>query len=117
SKAEDLAAQIEAKIPSITITLAGAAENDSPVVAIDGVSVPPGSVGVARKIDPGHHVVTAKGSSGQAQEEIDLADGEKKDVELTLTAGGEGSGQEGTPAAEGAKNVVHSPGTVTYVAG
>jgi hypothetical protein len=112
AKADELDAQIEAKVPSVTITVTGGAEGDSPAVSVDGTSLPAGAVGVPRKIDPGHHVVTAHAASGDAKEEIDVAEGDKKDVALALTTGEkstEGAGDEGAKG-----DVVHSPNGVTW---
>jgi hypothetical protein len=111
NKADDLDSQVEGKVPSITITVTGAAEGDSAAISIDGVSVPAGALGVPRKIDPGHHVVTAKAAAGEATEEIDVTDGEKKDVALVLVKGGD---QPAEQATGGPQKVVHSPGGLTW---
>jgi len=113
AKAEDLDTQIEGKVPSLTITVAGAAEGDSPAISIDGASLPSAVAGLPRKVDPGHHVVTAHAGSGDAKQEVDVAEGEKKDVALTLAAS-DGKGDETAPGGEGVKDIVHSPGGLTY---
>jgi hypothetical protein len=113
AKADDLDTQIEAKVPSVTITVTGAAEGDSPAVSVDGASLPAGAIGVARKIDPGHHVITAHAASGDAKEEIDVAEGDKKEVALTLSAGEKAP--EGGGADEAAKgDIVHTPSALTW---
>lgn len=111
-KADELDAQLEGRIPTLTISVSGAAEGDSPAVAVDGVSLPSSVASLPRKIDPGHHVVSAKAAGGEAKEEIDLAEGEKKDVQLTLVAGGSGP-QDDTAGAD-SRPVVHTPGPLTY---
>jgi hypothetical protein len=117
-KADELDAQVEGRVPSLAITVTGAAEGESPAISVDGVSLPAALGGVPRKVDPGHHVVTARAASGQAKEEVDVAEGEKKDVALVLVAGGEGTEGDNNapnePGAEGPHNVVHSPGPLTY---
>jgi hypothetical protein len=113
AKADELGTQLETKVPSLTITVSGAAEGDSPAVSIDGTSLPTAVIGLPRKVDPGHHVVTAHAASGDAKSEIDVAEGDKKDVALALAAGGD-KGDEATPSSEGGKDVVHSPGGLTY---
>jgi hypothetical protein len=115
AKADELDAQIEAKVPSVTITVTGAAEGDTPAVSIDGSSLPTAAVGLPRKVDPGHHVITAHAASGDAKEEIDVAEGDKKDVALTLGAGGNPG--EAAPAEAGNKDVVHTPSALTYTSG
>jgi hypothetical protein len=111
AKADDLDTQLEARVPSLTITVTGAAEGDTPAVSIDGTSLPQAVVGLPRKVDPGHHVVSAHAASGDAKEEIDVAEGEKKDVALALVAGGE-KPEEAAETPAGA--VVHTPGPLTY---
>jgi hypothetical protein len=116
NKADELDAQVEGKVPALSITVTGGADGDTPAISVDGLSVPAAAAGVPRKVDPGHHVVTARAGSGEAKEEVDVTEGEKKDVALVLVAGG-GEPAEGdtTPAdnAEGTHNV-HSPNGLTY---
>jgi hypothetical protein len=115
-KADELDAQVEGKVPSITITVTGAAEGETPAVSVDGVSLPAATANLPRKVDPGHHVVTARAPSGQAKQEVDVAEGEKKDVQLVLASGGptEGENPPSDQGAEGPRNVVHTPGPLTY---
>jgi hypothetical protein len=115
-KADELDAQVEGKVPSITITVTGAAEGETPAISVDGVSLPAAAANVPRKVDPGHHVVTARAPSGQAKGEIDVAEGEKKDVQLALTSGGtpEGENPPSDQGPEGPRNIVHTPGPLTY---
>ncbi len=112
-KADELDAQLEGKIPTLTIHVTGATEADSPAVAVDGVSLPSSVASLPRKIDPGHHVVTARAAGGEAKEELDIGEGEKKDVQLTLVAGGSSGGQEDNGPAD-VRPVVHTPGPLTY---
>jgi hypothetical protein len=112
-KADELDAQLEGRIPTLTISVSGGAEGDSPAITVDGVSLPSSAAALPRKVDPGHHVVTAKAASGQAKEELDIAEGEKKDVTLTLVAGGSGGPQEDSGGAD-TRPIVHTPGLVTY---
>jgi hypothetical protein len=114
-KADELDAQVEGKVPSLAISVTGAAEGETPAISVDGVSLPAAVAGVPRKVNPGHHVVTARAPSGAAKEEIDVTDGEKKDVALVLVA--EGPGGENQPAEPGTEtphNVVHTPGALTW---
>jgi hypothetical protein len=114
AKADELDAKVEGRVPSLSITVTGAAAGDSPAIAVDGVSLPAGAAGVPRKVDPGHHVVTARAGSGEAKEEIDVTEGEQKEVALAITTG-DGSGGEGAPSdVEPKHSVVHSPGALTW---
>jgi hypothetical protein len=115
-KADELDAQVEGKVPSLSITVSGGAEGETPAISVDGVSLPAASAGVPRKVNPGHHVVTARAPSGQAKEELDVAEGERKDVQLVLASGGTPPG-ENPPSDQGpeaAHNIVHTPGPLTY---
>jgi hypothetical protein len=115
-KADELDAQVEGKVPSLTISVTGATEGETPAISIDGASVPAAASGVPRKIDPGHHVVTARAMNGRAKEEVDVAEGEKKDVQLVLVAGeaSEGENPQTEQGPESPRNVVHTPGPLTY---
>ena len=115
TKADDLETQVESKVPSLAITVTGAAEGETPAISVDGVSLPAAVANVPRKVDPGHHVVTARAANGQAKEEVDVTEGEKKDVALALVAGGDNPGVDNQPAeGETPHNVVHTPGTITW---
>jgi hypothetical protein len=118
-KADELDAQVEGKVPSLNITVTGAGEGENPAISIDGVSVPAAAVGLPRKVDPGHHVVTARALNGQAKDELDVAEGEKKDVALAIVSGGGSEPGGENPPAEGGgpeapHTVVHSPGALTW---
>jgi hypothetical protein len=112
AKADDLDAKVEGRVPSLAITVTGAAETETPAIAVDGVSLPVGAAGIPRKINPGHHVVTARTASGDAKEEVDVVEGEKKDVALVIAAvSNEG---EGPAEADVKHDTVHSPSAITW---
>lgn len=128
AKADDLDTAVEAKIPSITVTVGGTADGETPAVSIDGASIPAAAAGLPRKVNPGHHTVSARGSSGEASQDIDVGEGEKKQVQLVLSAGGTGMGAPAPPPAGNEENGApkepstpdnraHSPTTLTYVSG
>jgi hypothetical protein len=112
-KADELDAQLEAKVPSITITVTGGSENDTPAVSVDGVSLPPAAAILPRKVDPGHHVITARSGTGQAKTEIDVNENEKKEVTLALVAVS-GTPVEAPVEGEGNHGIVHTPTVLTY---
>jgi hypothetical protein len=112
-KADELDSQLEGRIPTLTISVTGAADGDAPVVSVDGVSLPSTVANLPRKIDPGHHLVSAKAAAGEAKEELDLAEGEKKDVQLTLVPAGPGGAQVDSAGAD-SRPLVHTPGPLTY---
>jgi hypothetical protein len=116
-KADELDAQVESKVPSLSINVTGGAEGEIAAISVDGVSLPTSAAGVPRKVDPGRHVITARAASGEAREEVTVAEGEKKDVMLTIVAGG-GGGEGGEQPDKGTTEggtVVHSPSGLTYV--
>jgi hypothetical protein len=113
SKADDLDSKVEGRVPSLAITVTGAAETETPAIAVDGVSLPVGAAGIPRKINPGHHVVTARTASGEAKEEVDVVEGEKKDVALVIVAGTP-SDSEAPVEADVKHGTVHSPSAITW---
>ena len=118
TKAEELDAQVEAKVPSLNITVSGGAEGETPGHLDRRRLGPAAAAGVPRKVDPGHHVVTARARSGEAKEEVDVTEGEKKDVQLVLVAGRRTrppKARRRRPTAEPeAPHNVHSPGALTW---
>jgi hypothetical protein len=119
AKLLELDAGLEGRVPSITIVVHGAAEGDSPAVAIDGVKVPAAAAKLARSVDPGHHVVTASSSSAEGKQEIDVREGQTASVEVTLVASGattpaapaEEASQESAPPSSRS----HGPTTLTWI--
>jgi hypothetical protein len=86
SKAEELDASLNGRVPAVTIWVKGASDAETPTVSIDGEALPAGVLGLPRAVDPGHHVVTVKATEGEAKQEVDVAEGEQKTVDLTLVA-------------------------------
>jgi len=85
-QAGPLVVDLERRVASVTIEIAGASE-DSTKVELNGVGLKPPVLGVARQIDPGRHAlrVTRDGFE-PASTTLDLAEGEQRRVPLTLTA-------------------------------
>jgi hypothetical protein len=83
-KALELDAALNGRVPSLTVAVKGAAENETATVTIDGVALPDKATGLPRSVDPGHHVVVAKTPSAEGKLEIDIAEGEQKKVEVAL---------------------------------
>ena len=83
-EAQKLDATLEARVPSLTVTVNGAAEGASVSLSVDGVAVPAAVIGLPRRLDAGHHVLVATTSTQEGRAEIDIAEGEKKDVSITL---------------------------------
>jgi hypothetical protein len=81
-----LADELQARIPSLTVTVKNVPEGTEAAVAIDDAPLPAETMGQPRKLDPGHHVVTAKAGTAEAKQEIDVAERDTKTVELELPA-------------------------------
>ena len=107
-EAEKKAKALEARIPKLTVVLAGATP-DSEVVR-DGVALGAASMGVALPVNPGAHtlVVRAKGHE-DTSENVTIAEGENKRVELKL------GGAKGATAPSGGDTGAASGGTSPLV--
>jgi hypothetical protein len=75
--------QLAPRIPQLRISVSGA---PSAAVSVDGVDLPEGALLVPYKVDPGHHVVVAKSDALSGRTETDVAEGQTKDVWVTLQA-------------------------------
>ena len=114
-KAADLDASLEGRVPALTIFV-DEVERDAPVVSIDGVALPAGTLGLPRSIDPGHHVVVAKTARAEATQEIDVREWERTELHMALAAAAPASplATEPAPSPEAPPRRSHSPGTLTY---
>lgn len=78
------AAELEAKVPRLTLAL----PSDVPAgseVKLDGEVVPKGGWGVATEVDPGPHEVTASGPRRKSfAQKFELAEGEQKRLDISL---------------------------------
>jgi hypothetical protein len=113
-KADELGTQIEAKVPSLVITVTGAKDGDSPAISVDGVSLPAAAAMLPRKVNPGQHVVAAHSASGDAREEVEVADGEKKEVSLVLVSGEAAENNTQEPGADQGQTASHGPGPIFW---
>jgi hypothetical protein len=88
--ARDAAAQLNddlgARIPSLTINVKNVPDGTTATVDIDGSSVPAEMLGQPRKLDPGHHVITAKAGTAEGKQEVDVAEKDSKEVTVELPA-------------------------------
>ncbi len=82
--AQKLDAELEARVPTVTVTVNGAKEGSTTSLSVDGVAVPAAVIGLPRRLNPGHHVMVATTSTQEGRAELDVAEGEKKDVSITL---------------------------------
>jgi hypothetical protein len=87
NKAEELDSQLEAKIPSITITVSGGAEGETPSITVDGVPVPSAAAGLPRRVNSGKHMISARTPSGHGEQTVEVHEGDRKEVQVALTGG------------------------------
>lgn len=84
-EATTLAAAVEKRIPSVTVTVSGVPADVELDVAVDGVSVPPAAATLPRKVNPGaHHLsVSAPGYLIQEQD-FTLEEAESRTLNVEL---------------------------------
>ncbi len=83
SDAQRLADVIAPRIPSVTITITGAAP-DQTAVTIDGASVPTAALAAPRLLDPGSHTIAATSGGQRTEVTVKLQEGDSKPVELKV---------------------------------
>jgi hypothetical protein len=106
AEAKKLAAEVATRIPTIKIATEGVPADADAVLSIDGQQVSAAAAATAQSVDPGKHRVAAKLSNGvERHEDVDLREGEAKQVVLSFGAK--------TAVAEGPSS---GPSTVTLVA-
>jgi len=106
--------EVVARIPQLRIKVDGGTPGRTPTVVVDGVALPEGALLVPYKVDPGHHVVTAKTDAADGRAEAEVAERETKDVTVTLAAVASSPGAAvpvptGAPAPEPAPPTPEAP--------
>ncbi|MGH7435853.1 MAG: hypothetical protein ACRENE_09275 [Polyangiaceae bacterium] len=96
AKADELDNTLESRIPALTIAINGAGVGETPTVVIDGVTVPGAALGLPRRVNPGRHTIVAKSASGRGDQTVDVKEGDRKDIQITLK-GGAGPGPDPMP--------------------
>lgn len=82
--AKKLAADIQARIPTVRLSLSGN-DADGATVTIDGNTIPDAAITAPIKLNPGTHTVKAEGpGGGVAEKTISAAEGSAVDVTLEL---------------------------------
>jgi hypothetical protein len=85
--ADKIAAELVSRIPHVKLTLQGVGEGHAATVKFDGAVVPEGSLAVARQANPGAHIATLDTDDGRhAEGSATLAEGETKEISLTVPA-------------------------------
>jgi hypothetical protein len=86
--ASALSQKLESRIPSITVTVAGAPKAAPVSVLLDDSPLPRELLGQPRKLDPGHHVIVASAGKEEQKIEIDVAEGDAEPVAFELAGQG-----------------------------
>jgi hypothetical protein len=79
-----LETELEARIPSLRLTLRNAPDRVTPKVRVDDIEEPAELVDQAIRVNPGHHVVAAEAGTASGQQEVDIAENESKDITIDL---------------------------------
>lgn len=77
--------QLTPRIAQLTIVVNGATVEEVELF-VDGISLPGALLGVGVPIDPGQRVVTIKRGADVVQEQVALAEGEQRQITLTLSS-------------------------------
>lgn len=85
-KADESAAALLKRIPSITIRLENTPKGASPIVTVDDADVPVDALAVPRMVNPGKHVVLVKLDGSQPKKSaFELSEGQTRVVTVDLT--------------------------------
>ncbi|HHH30092.1 MAG TPA: PEGA domain-containing protein [Polyangiaceae bacterium] len=88
-EAQLLAESLGRRIPTLTIQIRGLPEGAEAAVTVDGEPVEAALIGLPRRIDPGTHVVSAKGTGFRdVNREVTLAEEQTETLVLTLEPDG-----------------------------
>lgn len=82
--ADALAADLEGRIPSLKIHVAGAKEDDVEV-RLDDAVIPAAALGLARKLNPGAHVLVAKNGSDVRKVSIEIHERESRETTVDFS--------------------------------
>jgi len=82
--AQTLDDSLEARVPALTVRVSGAPAGTTPSLSIDNVAVPSAVIGLPRRLNAGHHVMIATTSTSEGREELDISEGERKEITITL---------------------------------
>ena len=82
--AEQLSADVGARIPSITVNVTGAEPGQTPQIVFDGEIVPTAAAFAPRKVNPGAHTIVVRGNGTERKEDVTVAEREQKTVTVDL---------------------------------
>jgi hypothetical protein len=92
--------ELQARIPTLTIELTGAARAETARITVDGNAVSRSLLGAAVPLDPGRHRVEAKQGTGVTSASVTLIEGKHETLRLTLreSPAAQPTDTEGPPA-------------------
>ncbi|HEY3256628.1 MAG TPA: hypothetical protein VGJ91_21875, partial [Polyangiaceae bacterium] len=94
---------LDDRLPSVTVTLAGATSAPDVSVQMDGTLLPAAMIGIPLPADPGEHVFKASGPTITSEPvSVKLAEAAKQNVTLTLRSTGAAAPVAARPAATAA---------------
>jgi len=100
AEAHTLLGRVRARIPTLLVTVRGAAPGTEVKLIIDGDAIPAGAMDFPRKVDPGAHVLRVEAAGyREVARKITVAEREQKEVRLDLVAASRGALPEPAPPA------------------
>lgn len=85
--ADHLAATIAPRIPHVRLAVTGVSPDRHFTVKLDGAEIPSAALAIARQTNPGSHTATVDVDDGRhAEGSVVLAEGENKELQLTVPA-------------------------------
>ncbi len=88
-QAETFASDLETRIPTIKLSFSGVPEGAKIDVTIDGVAISAGVLKAPLKVNPGKRIVVAVSGGVKRKHDIELIEGETKELAIDLTPSGE----------------------------
>jgi len=87
AEAAKLAEDLRPRIPSVTVKLAGVPPGVTATVTIDKRALPAAAIGQPHKVNPGPHEIVARIANGpESRANVDVKEGEAREVPLTVQA-------------------------------
>jgi len=116
TKADALDAELDTRIASLHFVLQGAPPTESVDIFVDGEIIAAAAVEMPYRVNPGHHLISAKAKGKEASAQIDVVERQSAEVPLDFV-------DVATPAPDASSpppSAAEQPGgvpTISYVAG
>ena len=105
AEAQELLARLRPRLAWVSVATRAPAKSASPRVFLDGALAEKAQV--ARAMNPGRHTLTAESGEARARVDVELREGERRTVTLTLTAPGDPAPVTAAPEAPGVSPLVY----------